>query len=496
LIILKCQTEINTANSMSNTPNRTLSIEKIGGTSMSDYPAVRDNIVLYSNNPYHRVLVVSAYSGITDDLLEHKKTGQPGVYGLFAHNDNKDDWLLAFQQLGLKLTQINKTLFTDIEQLALANDFINERIAKTKQLLNHLHILCSHGHFSLDDHLLTVRELLASIGEAHSAWNLSQLLKNEGVNTCFIDLTGWESEEKKPLDNVVTEHLEGIDFSEVLPIVTGYTHCRENLMNSFDRGYSEMTFSRIAVILNATEAVIHKEYHLSSADPRLVGEEQAIPIGKTNYDIADQLANLGMEAIHPHAAKGLRQAKIALRIKNTFEPEHHGTLITDDYISESPQVEIIAGMHHLIALEMFDQEMVGQQGLYEKVLIDMAARLKCKVITKDFNANTITVFLDISLKRAKRLAEQFKQHFPTTAVNTRKVSLVSAMGSDMRIKGLLARSVQTLYNHKINVEAMHQNIRQVEMQFFVNQSDYEITVKALHTSLIEIHDHGKAICEH
>jgi aspartate kinase len=145
---------------------------------------------------------------------------------------------------------------------------------------------------------------------------------------------------------------------------------------------------------------------------------------------------------------------------------------------------------------MFDQEMVGQQGLYEKVLIDMAARLKCKVITKDFNANTITVFLDTSLKRAKRLAEQFKQHFPTTAVNTRKVSLASVMGSDMRIKGLLARSVQTLYNHNINVEAMHQNIRQVEMQFFVNQSDYEITIKALHTSLIEIHDHGKAICEH
>tara|TARA_R110002050_G_scaffold57423_5_gene129237 strand:- start:156534 stop:157979 length:1446 start_codon:yes stop_codon:yes gene_type:complete len=481
---------------MSNTPNRKLSIEKIGGTSMSDYLAVRDNIVLYANDPYHRVLVVSAYSGITDDLLEHKKNGQPGVYGLFAHNDHKSDWGLAFQQLGLKLTQINHTLFTDPQQLALADDFISERIAKTEQLLNHLQVLCGHGHFSLDDHLLTVRELLASIGEAHSAWNLSQLLKNEGINTCFIDLTGWESDVKKPLDEVITEHLTGINFNEVLPIVTGYAHCRENLMDSFDRGYSEMTFSRIAVLLKATEAVIHKEYHLSSADPRLVGEEQAIPIGKTNYDIADQLANLGMEAIHPHAAKGLRQAKIALRIKNAFEPEHHGTLITDDYVSESPQVEIIAGMHHLIALEMFDQEMMGQQGLYEKIIIDMAGRLKCKVITKDFNANTITIFLDTSLKKAKRLAEQLKDKLPTAAVNTSKVSLASVMGSDMRIQGLLARSVQTMFTHNINIEAIHQNIRQVEMQFFVNQNDYEKTIKALHSSLIEIHDHGKAICEH
>ncbi len=481
---------------MLNTHPRKLSIEKIGGTSMSDYPVVRDNIVLYSNNPYNRVLVVSAYGGITDDLLEHKKTGQPGVFGLFAHNDSKSDWLIAFQKLGQKLNQINQTLFSDTQQLDKANGFINERIAKTKELLNHLQDLCSHGHFSLEEHLLTVRELLASIGEAHSAWNLSQLLQNEGVKTRFVDLTGWQADTKHSLDEVITENMKDIDFTKELAIVTGYAHCSENLMDTFDRGYSEMVFSRIAVLCDATEAVIHKEYHLSSADPRLVGETQAIPIGKTNYDIADQLANLGMEAIHPHAAKGLRQAKIALRIKNAFEPEHHGTLITDDYVSESPQVEIIAGMQHLIALEVFDQEMMGQQGTYEKVLIDTAARLKCQVITKDFNANTITIFLNTSLKKAKRLAVQLLEQLPTATLNTSRVSLASVMGSDMRIKGLLAKSVQTLFTHDINIEAIHQNTRQVEMQFFVNERDYEKTIKALHLNLIEIHNHGKAICEH
>lgn len=481
---------------MLNTHPRKLSIEKIGGTSMSDYPAVRDNIVLYPKNPYNRVLVVSAYGGITDDLLEHKKTGQPGVFGLFAHNDSKSDWLIAFQQLGQKLNQINQSLFSDTQQLDQANGFINERIAKTKELLNHLQDLCSHGHFSLEEHLLTVRELLASIGEAHSAWNLSQLLQNKGINTRFVDLTGWQADTKQPLDEVITENMKGIDFTQELAIVTGYAHCSENLMDTFDRGYSEMVFSRISVLCDATEAVIHKEYHLSSADPRLVGEAEAIPIGKTNYDIADQLANLGMEAIHPHAAKGLRQAKIALRIKNAFEPEHHGTLITDDYISESPQVEIIAGMQHLIALEVFDQEMMGQQGRYEKVLIEMAARLQCQVITKDFNANTITVFLNTSLKKAKRLAVQLLEQLPTATLNTSRVSLASVMGSDMRIKGLLAKSVQTLFTHDINIEAIHQNTRQVEMQFFVNERDYEKTIKALHLNLIEIHNHGKAICEH
>ena len=62
-------------------------VEKIGGTSMSDYASVRDNIILGQRNKnelYNRIFVVSAYGGITNRLLEHKKSGQAGVYSLFA----------------------------------------------------------------------------------------------------------------------------------------------------------------------------------------------------------------------------------------------------------------------------------------------------------------------------------------------------------------------------------------------------------------------------
>ncbi|MGC9386514.1 MAG: aspartate kinase [Hydrogenovibrio sp.] len=484
------------SNTLNNSSKRKLSVEKIGGTSMSDYAAVRDNIILYPENPYQRIFVVSAYGGVTNDLLEHKKTDQPGVYGLFANDDVEDDWRIALDQLSLKLNKINASLFNNSELRTQANDFIDERFAQTKQLLNHLQNLCRHGHFSLESHLLTVRELLASLGEAHSAWNLAHLLQQEGVNAQFIDLTGWQAERTLPLDEVIQNHLGAVDFESVLPIVTGYAHCQENLMHTFDRGYSEMTFSRIAVLCQATEAVIHKEYHLSSADPKLVGEDNVVPIGKTNYDIADQLANLGMEAVHPKAAQGLRQSQIPLRIKNTFDPAHHGTLFTEDYFSEFPQVEIIAGMPNLIAVEVFDQEMMGQQSHYEKVLIDTSQRLKCQVITKDFNANTITLYVSASLKKVKRLTEQLQQALPTVTIQTSKVALASAMGSDMRIKGLLVQAVQTLFDGGINVEAIHQNTRQVEMQFFVNETDFERTVKALHSKLIEVHNHGKAICEH
>lgn len=484
---------------MSNSENSApanLSVEKIGGTSMSAYEAVRDNIILYPETPYNRAFVVSAYGGVTNLLLEHKKTGEPGVYGLFARGDNNSAWQESLETLRAELLKINSELFSNSEQLKHANAFIDERITDTREVLINLHDICSHGHFELSEHLLTVRELLASIGEAHSAYNLAELLKNHGVNTAFIDLSGWDNNEKMPLDEHILKAFADIDFTTTLPIVTGYAHCSENLISTFDRGYSEMTFSRIAVMLKAAEAVIHKEFHLSSADPRLVGEDSAVPIGKTSYDIADQLANLGMEAIHPRAGKGLRQANIPLRIMNTFEPDHHGTLITADYKSEQPMVEIIAGMERLIAVEIFDQEMVNQVNDYEMHILKITKRLQCQVVSKDFNANTITLYIDGSLKKVSRATSQLKEAFPSAQITTSKLCMVSAMGSNMRVQGLLAQATSSLADKGINIEAMHQNTRQVEMQIFVDADCYPTAVKALHETLIEVHNHGNAIAKH
>jgi aspartate kinase len=265
-------------------------------------------------------------------------------------------------------------------------------------------------------------------------------------------------------------------------------------MATFDRGYSEMTFSRIVVITRAREAVIHKEYHLSSADPAVVGQENIVPIGRTNYDVADQLANLGMEAIHPRAAKGLRQNDIPLRIKNTFEPEHSGTIITSDYISCDACVEIIAGRKHLYAIELFDQDMVGIADEYEKKLLDTFRRFHAQVVTKDVNANTITHYLSCNLKTVKRIIRAIEEQFSSAETDHRKVAIVSAIGSDMQVPGLLARAVRALADDTISVVALHQSMRQVDIQFIVDEEHYEAAIKALHYGLIEPHGYGKAIC--
>jgi aspartate kinase len=62
----------------------THTVEKIGGTSMSRVRELLDTLFIRNREGaalYGRIFVVSAFGGITNLLLEHKKSGAPGVYG-------------------------------------------------------------------------------------------------------------------------------------------------------------------------------------------------------------------------------------------------------------------------------------------------------------------------------------------------------------------------------------------------------------------------------
>ncbi|MCD8521783.1 MAG: aspartate kinase [Saccharospirillaceae bacterium] len=470
-------------------------VEKIGGTSMSQYQDVLHNIWLrpyrhrtLGETLYQRVFVVSAYAGITNGLLEHKKSGEPGVYALFAEMDENRPWQDKLQDVLNSMLAINTEMFAhDSMMQKRADQFIQQRIQDVRECLKHLEAVCSFGHFQLNDHLHRVREMLSALGEAHSAFNAVQLLRSHDVNARFIDLTNWRSDEQLSLDEHITQAFSDVDTSTEMPIVTGYTQCREGLMRTFDRGYSEMTFSKIATLTGAREAVIHKEYHLSTADPLLVGNGKVHPIGQTNYDVADQLANLGMEAIHPRAAAGLRKQNILLRIKNTFEPEHSGTVIHSDYCSSTPKVEIIAGTRNVWALEIFDQDMVGDPS-YSQRMNDLVLESGVRVLTKDFNANTVTFYLKGNKRRINWLMERVQHAYPQADIRVEKLAMVSAIGSDMNITGLLQQAAGALSEAGVNIRSVHQAMRQVDIMFLVSDNDYASAVKALHSKLIEQSD--------
>ncbi len=461
-------------------------VEKIGGTSMSRFPELIDNLFLDDGKPsYGRLFVVSAFGGMTDLLLEHKHSGEPGVFGLFSEGDYADEWQDRLTDVGSRMKEINAGFFDDASLSTRADAFVEDRIEDARQCLADVQRICSFGSFELDAYLDRVRELLSSMGEAHSAFNAAMLLRDRGVNARFVDLTGWRDDRVLSLEARLAKGLAGIDFGQELPIVTGYAQCGEGLVKRYARGYTEIVMSHIAARFDPEEAIIHKEYHLSSADPRIVGVHKSAPIGRTNYDVADQLANLGMEAIHPNAASVLRKRGIPLRVKHAFEPDHAGTLIDSEYRSDNPRVEIIAGRRGLMAVEVFDQEMTGELMTRERSIIDVLDRFRVRSIGKDVNANSVTHFLSTNLRTVRRLTDELAKRFPDAAVETKKVAFVCAVGTDLDMPGLLARCATALGDAAIPILSASQPLRGVDVRFVVVEEDYERAVQALHDSIID-----------
>jgi aspartate kinase len=458
-----------------------ITVEKIGGTSMSKFHEVLHNIIIGNRKEgdyYNRIFVVSAYSGVTNWLLEHKKTREPGVYDLFVRHE---DYKGALDTLLDKLLSINET-FADIKlDLGVAEKFITRRIKQCKDYLNSLAEVLASGYVDKQDILLAAREILASIGEAHSAFNSVNILQQNGINSTFVDLCGFNDAEFITIDERIMKAFADVDCSHTIPVVTGYTKGTEGIMREFDRGYSEVTFSKIAVEVGAEEAVIHKEYHLSTADPMIVGIGNSKPVGFTNYIVADQLADIGMEAIHPKASKPLEMAGINIRIKNTFEPDHPGTVITRDYRGEKSKVEIISGTDKVVAIEIHDPFMVGHVG-FDLNLMKIIQRYHISYILKATNANCITMVIwekDLDKELVTELEAMYHK------VTVKQVALVCALGTNIAMPGAHAAATNALYGKGINIEAVSQSLMQVNMQFVIARDRYKEAIIAMNQALCQ-----------
>jgi aspartate kinase len=465
--------------------NGTHTVEKIGGTSMTRFHEVMKNVVIGNRSPdkyYNRIFVVSAYGGITNLLLDNKKTGEPGVFACFANGH--DDWQHKLDGCRERMRELNRS-FEDIGlDIEKADAFVDERIDGVRDCLKDLMRVRAFGHMTEQNYLPASREMLSAIGEAHSAHNSSLILNENGVNACFVDLSRWKNTEILTLDEAVQEGMKGVDIRTTLPIVTGFVKCDIGIMSHFSRGYSEITFSKIAVLTGAKEGIIHKEYHLCTGDPVLIGPDKVKVIGQTNFDIADQMSDLNMEAIHAKASMEMAAKNVAIRVKNAFDPEHPGTVITSKYVSSDPKVEMICGREDIVAVTVYDSQMVGQSG-YDYGLLAAFADLGISYIAKSTNANTISHYVSEETAQADALVSAITERFPTAQVHFEDVAIVSVLGSNMSAPTFFGTAAGALANANVQVLGMSQSMRGVNMQLMVARKDSETAQMALHKAFVE-----------
>ena len=146
-----------------------LTVEKIGGTSMSQFKDVLNNIIKgdrSASEMYNRIFVVSAYNNVTNWLLEHKKTGEPGIYVKFLNDDNYDS---ALDELCQKLIALNRG-FEEIKlDQKVADEFIINRIEKAKNYLKEPIVMADFMNFQI-----------TMLGEVNNKGNFS--VENNEIN--------------------------------------------------------------------------------------------------------------------------------------------------------------------------------------------------------------------------------------------------------------------------------------------------------------------------
>ena len=125
-------------------------VEKIGGTSMSRVHELRDTLFIGDREGadlYGRIFVVSAFGGITNLLLEHKKSGEPGVYAQFANADNDHGWHEALDRVTGEMIKAHQAVLENHADLESAEDFVRGRVEDARNALTDLQRLCNYGHF-------------------------------------------------------------------------------------------------------------------------------------------------------------------------------------------------------------------------------------------------------------------------------------------------------------------------------------------------------------
>jgi aspartate kinase len=81
--------------------------------------------------------------------------------------------------------------------------------------------------------------------------------------------------------------------------------------------------------------------------------------------------------------------------------------------------------------------------------------------------------------------EQLKEQLPDAEFRLADVAIVSVLGSNMKSPGWLALAAGALARGEVNILALDQSMRQVNMQFIIGRNQFETAQRALHAEFIE-----------
>ena len=178
------------------------------------------------------------------------------------------------------------------------------------------------------------RELdsLLSTGEQISIALVAMTLRASGVRS--KSLTGSQVgiftetiHTRARIIDIKTESIDKAFADNDVLIVAGFQGVTESgEITTLGRGGSDTTAVALAAAVKATACDIFTDVDgIYTADPNKI--QNARLVQRISYGEVLEMARLGAQVLHPRSVELARQYGIKLRVRNTFKPEHPGTVI-------------------------------------------------------------------------------------------------------------------------------------------------------------------------
>ena len=453
---------------------------KFGGTSVGSVESIRAIIDITKNLLAQKeevAIVFSAMGGVTNQLIEMAK---------LAKNNNP-----GFADI---LAQIEKRHFDTAKSL-LNVKYQSKVIANIKLTLNELEDIL-HGISLLNELSKRTLDLVMSYGERLSSYMVFEAMRQEGIDCEFLDSRTLVKTDNNFGAARVNYSLTNANIENYFKshsktqLITGFIGSTEqNETTTLGRGGSDYTAAIIGSALNCQEIQIWTDVDgMMTADPRKV--KKAFTISKVSYIEAMELSHFGAKVIYPPTLQPAFAKNIPIKILNTFNPTHAGTLISKETDKNGYPVKGLSSINEVALLNVQGSGMVGEKGVAGRLFNTLAKHsINIILITQASSEHSICFAIDpTDADEAKRiLDDEFMIELQNGKLDQiiieKGLSVIAIVGENMKLTpGISGRMFSALGRNGVNVVAIAQGSSEYNLSVVVPKEDLNKAMNALHDS--------------
>ncbi|MGC4039568.1 MAG: bifunctional aspartate kinase/homoserine dehydrogenase I [Flavobacterium sp.] len=456
---------------------------KFGGTSVANAENISKTIAIVANKSKEDKLavVVSAFSGVTDLLILAGKTAS-----------SKDK---AYKEI---IADIDKKHKEAIDELIPLSDQ-SEIIEKINSDINLLKTLLD-GCYLLGELSSRTADIVAGFGELLSSQIIAVALKQKVSNSAFKD-------SREVIKTNSNFGKASVDFQMTNALISDYFKNNEHqvvlfpgfIASSLDgntttlgRGGSDYTAAIIAAAVKSEVLEIWTDVNgMFTANPKVV--KQAQPIETISYQEAMELSHFGAKVLYPPTIQPVLKDNIPIFIKNTFEPEAYGTLISNNPAATSNPIKGISHIDNIALLTLEGSGMVGVAGSSKRLFEVLSTEgINVIFITQASSEHSICIgILSSDANRAKSAIDkafelEISQGKIDPCIIEKELCIVALVGENMKNhQGISGRMFSTLGKNNVNIRAIAQGASERNISVVINEKDVKKALNTLHERFFE-----------